>query len=516
MHFKLRYAFGLLIAAASCGQILDADGDYRPAPESAGGAGGSNAASTSSMASTGGGAGMGGMSTGGMGGTGGGMTVGCGNMTVEMDEQCDDGNLQDGDGCDSNCTVTKCGNAIQTSPEQCDDGNGIEGDGCDSNCTVSTCGNGIMAAMEECDDGNTMNGDGCSGACNIESMCGNGVVEAGEECDDNNLSNGDGCDSNCTPTNCGNGIKTMGEECDDGNMVNNDACMNDCRQTPASCVGLAENCGPLLNENCCKSNAVSGGAYDRLNNTSYPASVSAFRLDRFEVTVGRFRKFVEAYPQSKPMANAGAHPLIAQTGWSDAWNSNLAADQAALRTAIACSMYTAWSDAAATKENMPMNCMKWYEAFAFCAWDGGRLPTEAEWNYAAAAGKEQRYYPWSNPPASTTIDPTYANYNCYGDGSAAQDCKIADILSVGSKSPKGDGAAGFADLVGSMREWLFDVHAALPTPCNDCANLTGSTDRVVRGGGWQSGSGLSSNEYRDMEPPATRSNAVGFRCARGL
>jgi len=66
-------------------------------------------------------------------------TPSCGNGTIEGNEKCDDGNLIDGDGCDSNCTPTGCGNGIVTAGEQCDDGNLIDGDGCDSNCKPSIC-----------------------------------------------------------------------------------------------------------------------------------------------------------------------------------------------------------------------------------------------------------------------------------------------------------------------------------------------------------------------------------------
>jgi formylglycine-generating enzyme required for sulfatase activity len=58
--------------------------------------------------------------------------------------------------------------------------------------------------------------------------------------------------------------------------------------------------------------------------------------------------------------------------------------------------------------------MDWYEAYAFCIWDGGFLPTDAEWNYAAAGGAQQRAYPWSNPPTSLTIDPSYARLRLHG------------------------------------------------------------------------------------------------------
>jgi cysteine-rich repeat protein len=58
----------------------------------------------------------------------------CGNGTVEVPELCDDGNLVDGDGCDSNCTPTGCGNGIVTAGEQCDDGNTVSGDCCSATC----------------------------------------------------------------------------------------------------------------------------------------------------------------------------------------------------------------------------------------------------------------------------------------------------------------------------------------------------------------------------------------------
>lgn len=83
-------------------------------------------------------------------------------------ERCDDGNLVDGDGCDSNCTPTACGNGIATAGEVCDDGDLDDGDGCDSNCTPTSCGNDIVTTGEACDDGNLTAGDGCSAGCSVE------------------------------------------------------------------------------------------------------------------------------------------------------------------------------------------------------------------------------------------------------------------------------------------------------------------------------------------------------------
>src|SRR5213076_223676 len=98
---------------------------------------------------------------------------------------------------------------------------------------------------------------------------------------------------------------------------------------------------------------------------------------------------------------------------------------------------------------LPITCATWFELYALCIWDGGFLPTEAEWNYAAAGGNEQRAYPWSSPSSSLTIDETYASYSvalgteCYGDGIAG--CAVTDLVLVGGKSG-GDGKWTHADM----------------------------------------------------------------------
>lgn len=278
-----------------------------------------------------------------------------------------------------------------------------------------------------------------------------------------------------------------------------------------SCVGLPATCGG--SKDCCASNVVAGGAFNRSDDPSFPATVSAFKLDVYEVTVGRFRAFVNAGmgTQAKPpAAGDGAHPKIASSGWDPAFNASLPADTDALKAELKCNgAYPAWSDAPSGKETNPINCVSWFEAFAFCAWEGGRLPTEAEWNYAAAGGGEQRAYPWG-----ASIDATKASYNCSGRGPGT--CVFSDMRPVGSFSPQGDGKWGQADLAGNVWEYTLD-YSAEPyrlTTCRDCADLQPAPYRTFRGGGFANEWFYEVTSTRLSRSPGIADYDVGVRCAR--
>jgi formylglycine-generating enzyme required for sulfatase activity len=161
-------------------------------------------------------------------------------------------------------------------------------------------------------------------------------------------------------------------------------------------------------------------------------------------------------------------------------------------------------------EKRPIVCITWYEAFAFCAWDGARLPTEAEWNYAAAGGSEQRAYPWSTPASPATIDCAAASY----DHCVAGEGDPSNLIVVGSK-PAGNGKWGQADLGGNVWEWNLDGWASsYGNPCADCANLTDAAYRVVRGGSFNSVAQYILASHRSYNLPVLRSGNTGARCAR--
>jgi formylglycine-generating enzyme required for sulfatase activity len=250
--------------------------------------------------------------------------------------------------------------------------------------------------------------------------------------------------------------------------------------------------------------------------------VSDFRLDKYKVTVGRFRVFVSASMGTQanaPLSGSGAHPRITGSGWDLTWDVNLATGPAALVARLKCdATYQTWTDTPGSNEDRPINCVSWYEAMAFCAWDDGYLPTETEWNYAAAGGTEQRAYPWSSPAGSLLLDSSRASYmvgsDCVGDGMAG--CASTDIVPVGSK-PAGDGRWGQSDLAGNVMEWALDWNDIYPNPCVDCANLVTAGARVMRGGSFNGPATWLRTGTRTVfvdTTPSTRSGDIGFRCAR--
>lgn len=286
-----------------------------------------------------------------------------------------------------------------------------------------------------------------------------------------------------------------------------------------SCTGMTDPCydGTAI-VSCCDEKQIVGGDFpmgrsetgtDSYNGgpaeiPEHVATVADFSLDTFEVTVGRFRKFVEEYDGSAPSEGAGNHPLIPSSGWKSMWNGNLPGSAAALSGSLKCHVDDqTWTDAPGTNESYPISCVSWYEAFAFCVWDGGRLPTEAELEYAAAGGDENRLFPWG----PEIPDATHANFSLSEHSSS---------LAVGSHAA-GKGRWGHYDLAGSLWEWSLDTYDAnwySLGECVNCANLSSNPDRALRGGCFLSPEASLRAAARWHAPPANHYGSYGFRCAR--
>jgi len=242
-------------------------------------------------------------------------------------------------------------------------------------------------------------------------------------------------------------------------------------------------------------------------------------LDKFEVTVGRFRNFVAAVVGGwTPASGSGKHTHLNggaglansagagnEAGWDTTWNTNLPAAKATWDGYLGCdATVQTWTASSGANETKPITCVNWYQSAAFCIWDGGFLPSEAEWSYAAAGGNEQRQYPWSSPASSTMIDCSYAN-----DSSCAGSASV-----VGSVAPKGNGLYGQADLAGNVWEWNQDWRAPYAASCDNCANSTVTCDRIVRGGSFGFDASRLLSSFRGAAAPEDHDGYIGLRCAR--
>ncbi|HWW93565.1 MAG TPA: SUMF1/EgtB/PvdO family nonheme iron enzyme [Vicinamibacteria bacterium] len=214
----------------------------------------------------------------------------------------------------------------------------------------------------------------------------------------------------------------------------------------------------------------------------HAVTVTDFWMDRYEVTNQRFFQFTVAHPE-----------------WS----------RSQLPTELHNGHYLEdWNDGGAPvgKANHPVVFVTWHSAEAFCRWAGGRLPSEAEWEFAARAGGD-REFPWGDALPSAEL----ANYSASG---------------VGTTKPVGSYPAnplGLHDLAGNVWEFLLDewesVYSAGPQldPVaggglpSDIRAVRGR--RVIRGGSFGGAVVNLRTRWRDSHEVLNAVAFVGFRCA---
>jgi formylglycine-generating enzyme required for sulfatase activity/tRNA A-37 threonylcarbamoyl transferase component Bud32 len=151
-------------------------------------------------------------------------------------------------------------------------------------------------------------------------------------------------------------------------------------------------------------------------------------------------------------------------------------------------------------DDYPVIQASWYQARTYCESVGARLPTEAEWEYAAR-GSDSLVYPWGDSPPSDAL----ANC-CYN---------VGDTTRVGSY-PDGTGWCGALDMAGNVWEWVADWYGEYPSERQvSPAGPSSGKLRVLRGGSWGYGQDFARCAYRHSDHPDDFGGHVGFRCARG-
>ena len=233
--------------------------------------------------------------------------------------------------------------------------------------------------------------------------------------------------------------------------------------------------------------------------------LDAFYMDIYEVTNAQYKAFVNANPQWQK------HQIDDKFHSSDSrWQG-----------------YYLWhwigTNYPVGKANHPVTHVNWYAAMAYAAWAGKRLPTEAEWEYAARGGLAGQTYPWGN-----TLTPADANY----------DESVGDTTSVGAYAANG---YGLYDMVGNVAEWCMDKYDAdfylASRNSRHPVSVSGGQPlrwllehfkhlqdrRVLRGGSWNHLAQYYPIDVdknvrlagRDWSWPMSANQVTGFRCVRG-
>ncbi len=199
--------------------------------------------------------------------------------------------------------------------------------------------------------------------------------------------------------------------------------------------------------------------------------LKSFAISKTEVTVGQYRACVQAGVCSAPLA-------FDECNWDKP-----------------------------DRDDHPINCVDWAQASTFAQWAGGRLPSEAEWEYAARSQGRQQTYPWGEAKAD-------CSRAVMRDGEK-RGCGRGDVTFPVCTRPEGNTAQGLCDMAGNAWEWVEDWYGPYgEAPQDGGARTASAKHKVNRGGGCSSPAGLMRTTGRYWGLPSDRFNCLGFRVAR--
>jgi formylglycine-generating enzyme required for sulfatase activity len=215
---------------------------------------------------------------------------------------------------------------------------------------------------------------------------------------------------------------------------------------------------------------------------AHTVALDHFWIDRYEVTNGQYRQCVEAGVCGLP-SDTSSYPRNLYYG-------------------------------SGTYDDHPVINITWHDARAYCEWAGGRLPTEAEWEYAAR-GQRGRMFPWGDVFDGTLLN--YCDANCESSWKDGEyDDGYAETAPVGSY-PGGASWCGAEDMAGNVGEWVadwYDQDYYSHSPLENPAGPFSGDLRAARGGCWGASPHHALSASRVGLEPDSQHPGRGFRCAR--
>jgi len=235
----------------------------------------------------------------------------------------------------------------------------------------------------------------------------------------------------------------------------------------------------------------------------HEVTVKSFWIDTHEVTVAEFAKFIEA---------TGYKTDAEKFGWSGAFNINSGQWE---KTDGADWRHPDGKDSKAANDE-PVTQVSWNDALAFSKWAGKRLPTEAEWEYAARGGLVGKRFVWGDElrPGGKPVANWWQGF--FPEQNTGEDGFV-------SRAPVGRFRAngyGLYDMAGNVWEWCadwFDPGYYSASPASDPKGPGDGDERVIRGGSWMCAENFCTNyrpAARSHATPDSALNNLGFRCVK--
>jgi len=235
----------------------------------------------------------------------------------------------------------------------------------------------------------------------------------------------------------------------------------------------------------------------------HPVYLDAFWIDQTEVTVAMFRTFVE---------DTGYETTAERQGWGKPWTDG--PQELEWPHVNGADWQHPRGPGSIAVDDHPVTQVSWEDAAAYCAWAGGQLPTEAQWE-KACRGIDGRMWPWGNTYDGNRLSLCEAQCPIERWKDDRYDDGYAFTAPVGS-FPDGVSPYGALDMAGNLWEWVADWYADDyygDSPYENPLGPDSGTVRAMRGGAWYDTDVWATCSVRHQNPPSDLYDDLGFRCA---